>query len=462
MFLKRMVSVWLSLALVTLMPSAAHASEQKPINLWVSQTDTPDPVVENGFVTYTITVGNKIPQPANKVHVAFSLSAGKYIGASGHSWACTVNGLSGYCDHSGAIPALTNSDPITLIAQAPSAQTAAEITNTAVVSTADPDYAELDPSDNTWVETTTIKGGTDVAIDQVDEPDPVTAGNTVRYVITANNNSDTTTATGVKVTGTVSSGTITRARGTGWTCTLSAGAQTASCSYGSGIVKNTPAPTLELLVLTTSSTVTSTMTDTATISAANGDANKNNNTDVESTKVLAGNNGVGTGYVPPEGGQVTTCSAGSPSTSDTTCATVTLPAGPGGVVTLEEGDPIAICQSSGCAGNSINVIVPDGYNPNSTTNPTNPILVTIFIDSASISGASNDSTRTVYVEKEAGVQAVSLPSCSARVPGLPCVRSQTRTDSTSLSGPNDYIGTIEMFSGDPIFDTGDTVNKITQ
>ncbi|MCA1841181.1 MAG: hypothetical protein ABR507_02505 [Actinomycetota bacterium] len=448
--MKKVLITLMAMSLLGVMPLAANASDPKPVNLWVTQTDNPDPVVENGFVVYTVLIGNKVPQPANRIVVDFTLSSGQYVAASGTKWACNAAGTSAHCQLGGALPATTNAAPITLTAQAPSAQTAAQITNVAVVSTSDPDYAEIDPSDNTSSETTTIKGGSDLTIDQQDVPDPVTAGNTVRYAITANNDGDTATATGVKVTATASSGIVTSASGTGWSCSTTS--SSAVCSLAPGIGPNQHAAIIDLLVKTPFSNVTTTMTDTVKISATNGDTNQSNNTNVETTSVSPSGKGSASGWVPASGGSVTTC-VGEPSPSDGTCATVILPAGPGGVVTVEEGPSIPICQSAGCAGNSVNVIVPDGYNPDATSS--NPIVVLINIDVTLISASSNDPTRPIYVEKDAGVQAVSLPSCSARVPGLPCIRSQTR----SLSG--DYQGAIEMFSGDPIFDTGDTVNKVT-
>jgi len=326
MLVRRIFASLLSLALLGLMPTAAHAVEQKPVDLWVTQTDTPDPVTENHLVTYKISVGNKVPQPANRIHVDLTLTAGSYVSASGHSWSCSVSGLEGNCDRKGALPALTDAGPITVIVRAPSGETG-HIENFAVVSTTDTTYFEVDPTNNSWAETTTI---------------------------------NRTTATG---------------------------------------------------------------------------------------------------YVPPTGGSVTTCGSTSPSVNDTTCATVALPpGGPGGTVKLIEGAHITICVTAGCAGgSSVDVIIPDDYDQGVT----DAVVVEIFIDSASISSVENDSNRPIYVQKEAGLQAVSIPDCKYRVPGLPCIWSQTRTGSTAASGPGDYIGTIEMYSGDPIFDVGDTPNKVT-
>jgi hypothetical protein len=462
MLRKRIASSLLSLALVGLMTTPAHASEQKPINLYVTQTDNPDPATESSFVAYTLKIGNYLPEPANRITVSLSLDVGHYISGSGHSWVCTLGATTGTCNHVGALPASTDSDQLVITVQAPSVQSPSSMTNTAVVSTSDPDYVEQYPSDNTSTQKTTVNPGPDAAVAQTDDPDTpgnrVTAGNTVRYLIAANNNGSLATGPGVKVTATVSTGSITGWSGTDWSCSASS-VRTETCVLPAGIGPNTSAPLLQVFVRTPFSTTDYVMYDTATISTASGDTNKANNTDVEDTTVVASGEGSATGYVPPSGGedyQVTTCTPGSPNSQDTTCAAIQMPVGPGGTVTLEEGDPIPICQSVTCFGNSVNVIVPDGYDADITFS--NAIKIFLRIDSSAISGG-DDSSRIVYVEKDGGNDAISMPKCTARVPTLPCINNQTRIPSSAGSY---YQGTIEMFSGDPIFDAGDTVNKVTR
>lgn len=438
-----------ALAVVSLLAvsvPSAYADEQKPIDLSVTQVDDPDPVLENGLVTYILTVANAGPRPANGVVARVSLTAGSFVSGSGHRWVCTLGALLPGCELKGAIDPGSSADPLRIVVQAPSSSTASEIFHTASVTTEYPEYVDQNTSNNSHTERTKINPGADLAVSQVDEPDPVTAGNTVRYLIAGANNSNAVAATGVALSFTTATGEIVSAEGSGWTCNISS-ATTASCSLTGGIAPNSSAPMVELQLLTAFSSVDTTTSNKAVISSATGDTNQANNTDTESTTVSSGEDGRATGYIDPAGGQVTTCQVDEPSSTDNTCTTASFPAGPGGIATLIEGPQLDICAQVGCTGGSVDVIVPNGYD----MGVTQAIQVFLFVD-ASISDPADDPTREIYVQKivEGGeVETFVIPTCSARVPGLPCVRSQERL----LNG--DFLGTVEMFSGDPIFEVGD-------
>lgn len=446
----RVIAVFLLLALSGLPATASEST--KPVNLSVTQTDTPDPVIENGFVTYAVVVSNGTQpgtQPANTVIVSLSTSAGQFVSGSGHRWVCSLGVTTATCEHKGAIEKGSSAQVLSVVVQAPSATVASEINHTAVVSTIYPEYSEQAPADNTDSENTRIQPGADLTVDQIDEPDPVGAGNTIRYLITATNNSNANSAMSVKIDTTASFGSVTDARGAGWTCTEIGG--TASCSYGTPLAPNSASSLLEVLVLTPENSVGQTLSHTAKVSSATGDTNPGNNTHVEPTFVAAQGNGTARGYIPPEGGQVTTCGTSGPTSGDTTCTTATFPAGPGGIATLIEGPQLDVCAAVGCAGGSVDVIVPDGYDPGVTP----AIVVNLFVDVGTADPA-DDPTREVYVQKivQGGeVETLAVPSCTARVPGLPCVRSHERVLIT-----NDLLVKVEMFSGDPIFEVGDGLN----
>lgn len=446
--ISRIVAALVSIALLTMGPPA-FASNPKPINLSITQSDNADPVTENALVSYALHVGNAGPQPANGITANLTLTAGRFVAGGGDRWVCVFNGLTGHCDQRGANPANDPSDLLSVVVQAPSSSTASQITHCATVGTSFTDYQDTDLSNNTACETTSIAEGTDLTLDQTDQPDPASAGNTVRYLVTVANNSNTVAASGLSLSNSISSGSITAIFGSGWTCTNTS--PTATCDLAAPLAPNTAAPVIEMRVLTPSSSSPAVVTNTATISSTTGDSDPSNNTDTEQTQV-APSNGTASGYIAPEGGQVTTCSTDGATPQDPTCTTTAFPAGPGGLASLIEGNQLAICGGQ-CAGGSVDVIVPNGY----TQGITGPIVINLVVDSTIITGPANDSTRVIYVQKsteQGDIQAFVVPSCNARVQGLPCLRSQGR-----LPG-GDYRAIVEMFSGDPIFDVGGGIVKV--
>lgn len=444
--LRKSLTVLLVLVMLGATALSVSAANPKPVDLAVEQSDNPDPVIENGFVTYTVDVTNFGPEPVNKFGFNLSLDVGQYISASGYRWHCTVAGLSGECVHEGAIPAGTAAAPVSVVAQAPAATEADEMTNTATTFVTE-GYVDVNDLNNSDSETTTIAEGADLTVAQSDDPDPVGQGNLMRYFVTANNNSDSVAAEGVEVSNQLSGGTFEGTfAGTDWDCTFNS--TTASCSYDQTLGANTSTSILELWVEADTSVDDFTMSNTATVSATTHDSDTSNNSDTETTEVKGSGSGFASAFIPPEGGSVSTCSTSGPTDDDDTCALVTFPAGPGGIATLIEGDQIDLCETFGCVGDSVDVIVPDGYDLGTT----DPIQIFFRVDESVAGPAANDISREVFVKKVVEgteFQSFVVPSCDIPDPLLPCLRRIERIDG------NDLQAVIEMFSGDPIFDVGD-------
>lgn len=289
----------------------------------------------------------------------------------------------------------------------------------------------------------------DLSLNQTDDPDPVTAGNTVRYVITVKNNTSTLAAAKLALGSAVSKGQITSISGTGWSCGTHSSGRYAGCTRPA-LAGGATAPTVEVRVLTATSTSASTLYHGAGVWCSNCDKNEHNNYEVETTSVGAAGTGTSSGYIPPGGGSITTCAPAGVNATDHTCVTATFPPGPGGTASIVEGGDLEICDDpqpvGGCSGNSADVIVPDGYVAGT------PIQVEFKIDD---SEAPEDPIVNAFMKKD-GVESVMLDCVTPGTPA-PCFDAlgQSRNDN------NDWLGSFYLFSQDPIFEVGDFVGPGT-
>ena len=120
----------------------------------------------------------------------------------------------------------------------------------------------------------------DVSISKTDSPDPVVSGATLTYTLTARN-AGPNTATGVTVVD-VLPGTVTLQSATTPDGTCSTSGRTVTCALGS----LTPGSEEAITIVVTTSTP-GTITNSATVTANESDANTGNNSDSETTRVIA-------------------------------------------------------------------------------------------------------------------------------------------------------------------------------
>ena len=244
------------------------------VDLSVSTTDTPDPVVGLQPLTYTLAVNNGGPAIANGLAVTNTLPAGVvFQSASGSGWTCGETGGVVTCTRPtlglGAAPA------IDIAVTAP--PQAATLTNNASVAATETDSA---PSNNSDTETTTVTAAptADLALDKSDGGVEGRWGQPLTYTVTVSN-SGPVAVTAATVTDTMPSALT----GVTWTCTASAGS---SCpASGSGNI-NVPVDLLMngTATFTATGTVmigTVSLGNTASVALPSGhfDPNAANNSD---------------------------------------------------------------------------------------------------------------------------------------------------------------------------------------
>jgi uncharacterized repeat protein (TIGR01451 family) len=129
-----------ALALALLYAPAADTAPGDSADLTIVKSDSPDPVLVDGLLTYTIQVGNLGPQAATEVVVTDDLpSHVTYVSASASSGACTRKGKQVTCNV-GALavdPTKANAITVTIQVRPTKVET--------IVNTASVDSVENDP-----------------------------------------------------------------------------------------------------------------------------------------------------------------------------------------------------------------------------------------------------------------------------------------------------------------------------
>ncbi len=239
-------------------------------DLRLTLTDAPDPNYGGGTVAYTLSVLNNGPSDARGVVVTetvpLSFSVASAVG-------CTVSGQTVTCNL-GEIPAGWAVNRSVLADIALTADGIFTATAGVSAATTDPD------SGNDFVaETTIIVPGADLTISLLDTPDPVTAGETLAYTLTASN-LGTYPASGVTMVFTLPVNIDFLSADAG--CIESSGVVT--CDVGSLAGGSVAAKQISVAV---DATASGTLNGTATVFGAEVDPVPNNNTDTVTTAVIA-------------------------------------------------------------------------------------------------------------------------------------------------------------------------------
>ncbi|HMH53750.1 MAG TPA: IPTL-CTERM sorting domain-containing protein [Candidatus Acidoferrum sp.] len=249
-------------------------------DLSIVKTGTPNPVTAGQTLTYLLTITNHGPDAATNVVVTDPVPPGAGLQSATPS-------AGGNCT-TGAVVTCTFPNlaanataTVTILATAPSQP--GTVTNTAVVSS---NVADPDPLNNSATTNTTVNGappGTaDLSITKLATPNPVAAGQTLTYSITATNNGPDV-ATNVTITDPVPSGATLQS------ATPSAGG---NCTTGSVVTCTfpslAPSASASVTILVTAPSLPGTLTNTATVSSSVADPNPSNNTSTTNTTVSGG------------------------------------------------------------------------------------------------------------------------------------------------------------------------------
>lgn len=119
----------------------------------LSQTESRDPVPEGEVVTYTLSVFNAGPNPANPFSIHVDVSPGAITGAAGTKWLCTFSATAADCAYSGARPALRTANPLVISVTAPTVNDG-PIFQSATLSTG----GDANPNNNAVSEDTDVSG----------------------------------------------------------------------------------------------------------------------------------------------------------------------------------------------------------------------------------------------------------------------------------------------------------------
>jgi uncharacterized repeat protein (TIGR01451 family)/LPXTG-motif cell wall-anchored protein len=252
-------------------------------DLGISKSDDVDPVLPGAGLTYTIDYINYGPSVATGVEIVDTLPVdATFVSATPDQGTCSESGGVVTCDI-GSVGSGSNGQVAIDVTVSPSAIPGSVLTNNVIISM-DPSTVDVDTSDNSTSETTTIQAVADMSIDKADEEDPVAAGTQLTYDI-GYDNLGLSDATGVTVVDTLP----------GEVVFVSATPDQGSCSEAAGVVTcdlgDVPvdASVGQILVVVDvpADTTPGTISNTAVISSDLVDQVPGNDTVVETTQVVS-------------------------------------------------------------------------------------------------------------------------------------------------------------------------------
>ena len=240
----------------------------------VDAEDSSDPVVAGGTITYTLTVSNSGPSSATGVTFESRLPPEVSFRSAEPSRNCTEFGGDITCvvGNLGSGTVRT----ITIVVDAP--PTVGTITTTAsvVAKQFDPDL-----TNNTVTERTEVRNAADLSVSVAGSPDPVVAGASLVYSVTATNNGPSA-ATDVTLTDTLPTGvTLVSATSTQGNCDVTG--ITVTCALGTLEVNDISTATIVV-----KPTTTGVITNRAEVTGNVVDRVEENNVVSQDTEVLPG------------------------------------------------------------------------------------------------------------------------------------------------------------------------------
>jgi uncharacterized repeat protein (TIGR01451 family) len=218
-------------------------------------------------------------------------------------------------------------------------------------------------------------------------PNPVSAGNDVKYTVTVHNNGGSAVSS-VKITDTLPATTTFVSASAPFGCV---GTGPVTCTLGT--IAAGGSASAKIIVKTANGSGGTTVTDSATTSPGGGTASTN-------TQIVTPTAGTTTGFVPP---------GGSIDTGGNNPAHLALPnTGPGATITLTQVPTGNNFCDGPCNGTATFISNFPGY-----SDPTHPIDLKLTFADGSLSAARNDfATSTIYKVRDNQTVGVAVPDCS--------------------------------------------------
>ncbi|MFN9805568.1 MAG: SdrD B-like domain-containing protein, partial [Betaproteobacteria bacterium] len=266
--------------LMLVAPAIALAADP----LIASFSDDPDPVVAGGIVRYQVRVDNNAPDAATNTRLTLDVPAGAtFVSASPASANCALQTPTRVVCELGSIAGSgTGPKDITIRWRAlgPGPTT---IGATATL-TADND---VNPSNNTQSEVTTVNTGANLALTKTGAPNPVAGGSNVTYTLTASNAGPNASGAIVLTDNLPPAVAFVSATGSGWSCSHAAGVVTCNRAGPHAVGAAIPAVTVVGQVNAAGGTITNSAT---VLPAAGGvaDPDTADNTATADTIVVPG------------------------------------------------------------------------------------------------------------------------------------------------------------------------------
>ncbi len=257
------------------------------VDLSLTKTDNPDPVLAGNQLTYTLSVANAGPATATNLTVSDTLPTEvSLVSASGTGWSCS--------DNAPAVPttvtctlatlAVGAANPISIVTTVdPSTISGTALSNTASVTSTN---IEVNPGDENDTEPTNVGTEADLSLVKNDASDPVVAGTNVTWTLSVTNNGPSD-AQGVTVTDTLPIDvTLVSASGTGWSCSDDAPAVPTTVTCTDASLSPGPANPISIVAFVDPSTANGTvLNNSASVTTTTTDPNPGNNSDSENTTI---------------------------------------------------------------------------------------------------------------------------------------------------------------------------------
>ena len=262
----------------------------------ISKSVSPDPVIAEQAVTFTLAVTNNGPMSSDSVVVTDTLPADyTAISASGTGWTCNVAGQTVTCNADASLP--QGSAPVIIInataplnAQIPAAGDTHS--NTASLTSSTPDPVSGNDTDTVFYNIG--RNQADLSISKSKTPNPVAQGSAMSSIIQVTNNGPQTATGPIKVEDTLAAGesynqTTNPGTGSGWSCSYSladdATGGVVTCTHAGSLALNAQTP---VLTIPTKAVGTGAMQNTACTSGSAGQAPPENDFNTTNDCATAG------------------------------------------------------------------------------------------------------------------------------------------------------------------------------